>query len=288
MKAVLKRELHSYFHGMTGYIFCFLLLIIVGLYTYFNNINNLLVNFEISLGMSSYLFLMLAIPVLTMRIIAEEKKQGTDKLLYSLPLSSFEIVIAKFIAMVIVYLLPIIVIAFYPLILAKFGAVPVITCYSTLFAFFLLGTSMLAIGMFISSLVENQIIAAILTFFIIAVNYFLSAYASGISGTPKTSFWVLSFMIIAFMLLVYFMTKHIVLSIIISVTLETILIIIYFISSILLENFIFNLVLSISVFKRLNTYVNDLFDITGLIFYLSLTFLFLFFTIQSFEKRRWN
>ena len=288
MKALFKKELHSYFTGIIGYIFCFLLLIIVGLNTYFSNINNLLVDFETTLGVSSYLFLMLAVPILSMRVIAEERKQSTDKLLYSLPLSSFQIVVAKYLAMLVVFLVPLIIISFYPLILSQYGALTLATSYSTICAFFLLGSAMLALGMFMSSITDNQIIAAALTFVVIISNYFLSGYASDISGTTTTSMVVIGCLILVIGALCYLLTRHLVISLALTLVLEGVLVVIYVFKEIWLENLVYQIAMAISAFKRLNVFVNDLFDLTGIIFYLSLSFLFVFFTIQSFEKRRWS
>lgn len=288
MKAVFKRELHSYFMGITGYVFCFLLLIIVGVNAYFRNVNNLLVDFETTLGVSSYLFLMLAVPILSMRIIAEERKQNTDKLLYSLPLSSFQIVIAKYLAMIVVFVIPLAMISLYPIILSQYGAVTLVTCYSTLVAFFLLGAAMLALGMFMSSLTDNQIIAAVLTFVIIISNYFLSGYASDINGTAATSVIIISCLIVVIGIVLYIMTKHLLLSLTTAAIFEVILILIYILKKVWLENLVYQIAISISAFKRLNTFVNDIFDLTGVVFYLSVSALFIFFTIQSFEKRRWS
>ena len=288
MKSVFKRELRSYFTGITGYIFCFLLLMIVGIYTYFVNINNLQVNFEVTLGTSSYLFLMLAVPILSMRIIAEERRQSTDKLLYSLPLSSFQIIMGKYFAMIVVFLLPLTIISFYPAILSLFGAISLATCYSTIIAFFLLGSAMLAIGMFMSSLTDNQIIAAIMTFAVIVINYFISGYSSNISGTAQTSMAVFTCLILALGIIVFVMTRHIILSAIVAAVLEFGLAAIYLFKRAWLEGLVYHMAMSISAFKRLNVFVNDIFDLTGIIFYLSLAALFVFFTIQSFEKKRWS
>ena len=288
MRAVFKRELRAYFTGVIGYIFCFILLLIVGVYTYFHNISNLNVSFEVTLGTSSYLFLMLAVPVLSMRVIAEERRQNTDKLLYSLPLSSSRIVLAKYLAMLVVFLVPLAVISLYPLMLARYGAVSLLTCYSTLLAFFLIGAAMLALGMFMSSLTDNQLIAAVLTFAVIVTNYFISGYASGISGTAETSLIVLSCLAAAAGAVTYGMTRGLPLSAAVAAVLEGALVAAYYLRRVWLENLVYRMAMAISAFKRLNTFVNDLFDLTGVVFYMSLAALFVFFTVQSFEKRRWS
>ncbi len=288
MLAVFKRELRSYFTGIIGYIFCFILLLIVGVYTYFHNINGYNVTFEVTIGTSSYLFLMLAVPVLSMRVLAEERRQNTDKLLYSLPLSSFHIVVAKYLAMIAVFLVPVITLCAYPLILSRYGAVSLITCYSALLAFFLLGSAMLAVGMFMSSLTDNQLIAAVLTFAVIVTNYFISGYASGISGTAETSMLALSCLIGALGIVVFMMTGGVALAAAVAVVCEGTLAAVYVFKRAWLENLVYRMAMAISAFKRLNVFVNDLFDVTGVVFYLTIAALFVFFTVQSFEKRRWS
>jgi len=117
--------------------------------------------------------LMFIIPLITMRLFAEERKLGTEELLLTLPLRTSEVVIGKFAASFIFYLIILALTAIYPILLFAFGnpeAGPILVGYLGLF---LLGTSFIAVGIFASSLTENQIVAyvvsfvAILMFFII-------------------------------------------------------------------------------------------------------------------------
>ena len=120
MKAVLKHELSGYFHSLTAYVFGAFLLVFVGIGSMLYNIQQAVANFEYVLGFISLIFVGL-VPILTMRVLAEERKQRTDQLLYSLPITTTDIILGKYLALLIVFLIPLVIVAFYPLIFAKFG-----------------------------------------------------------------------------------------------------------------------------------------------------------------------
>ena len=120
MKAVLKHELSGYFHSLTAYVFGAFLLVFVGIGSMLYNIQQAVANFEYVLGFISLIFVGL-VPILTMRVLAEERKQRTDQLLYSLPITTTDIILGKYLALLVVFLIPLVIVAFYPLIFAKFG-----------------------------------------------------------------------------------------------------------------------------------------------------------------------
>lgn len=122
MKAVLKHELSGYFHSLTAYVFGAFLLVFVGIGSMLYNIQQAVANFEYVLGFISLIFVGL-VPILTMRVLAEERKQRTDQLLYSLPITTTDIILGKYLALLVVFLIPLVIVAFYPLIFAKFGDV---------------------------------------------------------------------------------------------------------------------------------------------------------------------
>src|SRR5699024_879932 len=105
-------------------------------------------NFEYVLSLGSLVFVVI-VPILTMRVLAEERRQKTDQLLYSLPVSTTEVILGKYAALVALYLVPLAIISVYPLIFAQFGEVYLPTSYGSIFAFFLLGAALLAVGLFI-------------------------------------------------------------------------------------------------------------------------------------------
>ena len=113
MKAVFRHELSSYFTGMTGYVFGAFLLLFAGIYTMAVNLNAGLSNFEYVLSNLSFIFLII-VPILTMRVIAEERRQRTDQLLYSLPLSMTGVALGKYAALLVVFLVPTGIICLYP------------------------------------------------------------------------------------------------------------------------------------------------------------------------------
>ena len=149
MKAVFKHELNTYFTGILGYIFGVFLLIFAGLYTTAYNIRGTYANFEYVLSGMTLIFVII-VPIITMRILAEEKHLKTDQLLYSLPLNMTKVVCGKFFALLVVYAIPMAVICIYPLILSAFGNVSLPTAYGAIVGFFLLGAALISIGMFIS------------------------------------------------------------------------------------------------------------------------------------------
>lgn len=155
MTAVLKHELRNYFHSLTAYVFGAFLLAFVGLGATLYNLQAAVSNFEFVLSFGSLVFVVI-VPILTMRVIAEERKQRTDQLLYALPISTTQVVLGKYLALLIVYLIPLAVISLYPLVFSRFGDVYLPTSYGSIFAFFALGAALIALGIFISSLTDNQ------------------------------------------------------------------------------------------------------------------------------------
>ena len=118
-----------------------------------------------------------------LRVIAEERKQRTDQLLYSLPISTTKVILGKYFALLLVYLLPLCVISFYPLIFSQYGDVYLLTSYGSLLAFFIMGAALIALGVFISSLTDNQGFAAGIGIAVILFNYFSVSLAEYVSAT---------------------------------------------------------------------------------------------------------
>ena len=135
MLAIFKREFKSYFTGMTGFLFCAVLLLFMGIFVTYVHLLTGLASFEYSLQSALTVYL-LVIPVLTMRSLTEDKKAKIDRLLYALPLQTYQIILGKYLAMLAVLALPVLVIGLYPLILSAFGAVNFAAAYGALFAFF--------------------------------------------------------------------------------------------------------------------------------------------------------
>ena len=287
MTAVYKRELRSYINGMTGAIFAGFVLLLAGIYMVVYNLMGLYPYFEVILSNVAFIY-MFAVPVLTMRSIAEEKHSRTDQLLYSLPMSVSSIVLAKYLAMVTVLAVPCAVMCLYPLILASFGTVYFTTAYASLLAFFLLGCSLIAIGMFISSLTESQVIAAVVSLAVMVFINLMSGLANLIPATSGAS--LAGFIAIAVIIgmIVQVMIKSSVISVAVSVVLTAGCVLVYLGNPDIFEGAIPNLLSSLALFDRMGSFQSGMFDLTAIIFYLSVIALFVYLTVQSMEKKRWN
>ena len=182
MFAIYKRELKSYFRSFIGLLFIAVTLFFIGLYFFVNNMLNGYPYFSYSVSSVIILFF-IAIPVLTMRILAEEKRNKTDQLILTAPVTVGGIVMGKFLALLTIYAIPTAVICLYPLIMSRFGTVPMANAYVAILGFFLYGMLAIAIGVMVSSLTESQVISSVLTFIILFLMYMMTAICSLISTT---------------------------------------------------------------------------------------------------------
>lgn len=184
MTAVFKHELRSYFHSLTAYVFGAFLLAFIGIGAMRYNLQAAVSNFEYVLSFASLVFVVI-VPVLTMRVLAEERRQKTDQLLYSLPITTVQIIAGKYLALLVLYLIPLAIIAVYPLIFAQFGDVYLLTSYGSILAFFLLGAALIAVGVIFSPrLTDNQGLAAGLGIAVILLNYYSVSLSEYVSSTP--------------------------------------------------------------------------------------------------------
>ncbi|MGN1016174.1 MAG: ABC transporter permease [Faecousia sp.] len=287
MTAVLKHELRLYFQSLTAYVFGAFLLVTVGIGSMLYNLQAAVSNFEYVLSFSSLVFAVI-VPILTMRVIAEERKQKTDQLLYSLPLSTTQVVTGKYLSLLLVYLLPLCIIAVYPLIFSQYGDVYLLTSYGSLFAFFLMGGALLAVGMFISSLTENQGFAAGIGIAVILLNYFSVSLAEYVSATAMGSAIALFVLSAALGWLIRNLTGNDNLGYGIGLALMGITTAVFLIDESKFEGLLPDIMKKLSLFDRLDTFVNGVFDLTSVVYFLSVAVFFLFLTVQSLEKRRYN
>ena len=159
MTAVFKHELRMYFRSLTAYVFgafCWHLPELALCFITFRRRSAIL---NLFLSFCSLVFVVI-VPILTMRVIAEERKQRTDQLLYSLPVTTTQVIIGKYLALLVIYAIPLAIISIYPMIFAQFGDVYLLTSYGSILAFFVMGAALIAVGVFISSLTDNQGLAA--------------------------------------------------------------------------------------------------------------------------------
>lgn len=287
MIAVLKHELRNYFHSLTAYLFCAFLLVFVGIGTMFYNIQAAVANFELVLSFVC-IGMVVIIPVLTMRVLSEEKKQKTDQLLYALPLKASHIILGKYLALLVIFLVPMCIISTYPLIFAQFGEVYLLTSYGSLLAFFLMGAAMIAIGTFISSLTENQGFAAGIAIPLLLLNYYSVSLAEYISSTAFGSLAALLVLWLILAFVVWHLTRNENLAYGVAIAGMLTLFGLYLWKSSLFEGLLADIMSRLSLFDRFYVFVNGVFDLTSIVFYLTVILFFLFLSVQSLEKRRYN
>ena len=287
MLAVCKHELRMQFHSLTAYVFGAFLLAVVGIGAMLYNLQAAVSNFEYVLSFSSLVFAVI-VPLLTMRSLAEERRQRTDQLLYALPLSTWEVILGKYLALLAVFAEPLCVIALYPLIFAQFGEVYLPTSYGSLFAYFLLGAALIAVGVFLSSLTDNQGFAAGISVAVILFNYYSVALSEYAAATAQASALALFVLAAGLGLLVKALTRSENLAIAVGLPLMALIVAAFFFNSSWFEGLLPNVMAALSLFERLNVFVNGVFDLTAVVFYLSVAAFFLFLSVQSLEKRRYN
>ena len=287
MIAVCKHELRGYFHSLTAYVFGAFLLAVVGVGAMLYNLQAAVSNFEYVLSFSSLVFVVI-VPILTMRVLAEERRQKTDQLLYSLPITTTQVVMGKYLALLAVYLIPLAVICVYPLIFAQFGEVYLPTSYGSIFAFFVMGAALMAVGVFLSSLTENQGFAAGITIAVILFNYYSVSMSEYISSTAFGSLIALDVLVILLGFLIRYLTRNEGLAYGVALALVLALAAAFLVDSSMFEGLLPAVMEQLSLFERFNTFVNGVFDVTAIVYYLSVIGFFLLLSVQSMEKRRYN
>ena len=287
MFAIFKRELRSYFTSLVGYVVIGVMLAFTGLYYSANCLVYGTSDFSTVLY-STTLVMLFLLPALTMRSFADERRNKTDQLLLTSPVGIPSIVMGKYFAQLAVFAVPMAAAAIMPLVLTAFGTISLTSAYATWLAYFLMGAACIAIGTFVSALTENQIIAAVCTFGSLLFLYLMPSIAGLISGSAAASLAAFTVLAALLALFLHWMTKSLVLPSAVFCVLEGGLAAVYFLKPAWLEGLFPKLLNSLALFGRFDNFVNGLFDISSLVYFVSVALLFVFFTCQGIEKRRWS
>ena len=290
MFAIYKRELRSFFHGMMGYVLTAFLLAASGIYFLALNLGYGLTDFGYYTLYRTIFMLLLYIPVLTMRSLAEERRSRTDQLLLTSPVPVWGIVLGKFFAMCAVFALPHLMDVVMILILwALGGTVPALAAnFAALLCYFLLGCAAIAMGEFLSGLTENPIIAAVAGFSVLLLAYMMPSLRSLFNAGSAVALAVFTAIAGAASLMAELRTRSFILGCLTFAALCLGLTGLFLLQSAWLTE-AFSAVLSVlCFFTPFEDFVNNSFSLPTLVYYLTVTGMFLFFTAQSIEKRRWN
>lgn len=287
MLAIYKKEMKAYFHSIIGYLFIGFFLFIIGLYCFMQNIYSGSSNFVYTLYGVRFFFILL-IPMITMRLLAEENHQKTDQLLFTSPVPIIKVIAGKYLAVTTMLAIVMAIVCVYPFILSHYGTMNMKQSYSGILVLFLMGCTYLAIGMFISSVTESQAFAAILTFVVILVTSFASIIGQVLPSNTITALRVFAIIVLLIAIITYVIIHNTTFSILFFAFGEAIVISLYFIKPSIYDGLVIKFFDWITVNSRMDDFVYGVFNVSSIVYFVSLTFLFLFLTIQAIKKRRWS
>ena len=235
MLAIYKREMRSYFTSVIGYVFLVLFLAVAGVLFCFTTL------YSMSSDVTGYFTLMLifsaiTLPLLTMKSFSEERKARTEQLLLTAPVSIISMVLGKFLAAITVFFGAAVFSSFYFFLLMPYASLKVALLLGNMIALLLVGVTFISIGLFVSSLTENQLTAAIGTIAIILA--FLGI--SFVNTLLPSAYWL---------------------------------------------RYVFN---CLSLFTRFQTFTSGIFDLASLVYYISVSAIFLYLTVRVYDRRRYN
>ncbi|MDR0524637.1 MAG: ABC transporter permease [Spirochaetaceae bacterium] len=287
MIPILKRELRSYFLTSLGFVYMGFFLLITGVYFVFINLLPGSSQFSSFLG-SILLIYLFAIPMLTMRLFSEERRQKTDQLLLTAPLGVTEIVLGKFFAAGLLFLMTFAVTALYAVVIGLFGELSLGETIGGCIGFIFLGASYISVGVFISAATENQITAGIVSFFCLLGLWLLDS-VSRIFPADVTSGLIAAGVLSAFIgLLLYLNTKHYGIALGGLFVCAIVIASLYFFKRNIFNGFILKVFSWFSLNQRYQNIALGILKIETLFYYASFCGFFLFLTVQLIEKRRWS
>lgn len=287
MTAIFKREFKSCFTGMIGWVIAAVSLFFLGLY--FTNRNLLYASSDFaSVLYTMTMILLFLLPAISMRSFAEERKNKTDQLLLTSPVSIPAIVAGKFLAELAVFALPLAAAVVMPLLLQVFGTVSLVAAYSALLGYLLLGGACLAVGTWISALTENQILAYLATFGALLVAYLMNGIQTMFTTGNLLAFIVFMIVLLVASVLVGVICKRLAAGAVVFCAGAVALFVLFQLRPAWLLT-AFNAVLSaLALFEPFKDIVGGMFSIPAIVYYLSVMGLFLFLTGQALARRRWN
>lgn len=286
MTAIMLKELRTYFTQMMGYIILAFTVLITAIF-FVMNVFMRSPNFHQVLSSTAFLFIFI-VPIITMRLFAEEVKNKTDQLLYTSPLSIWQIVLGKYLAASILFLIAMVVTMIFPIILSNYGELPISQIIGAYVGYILIGLQFIAVGLFISVLSENQIIAAIITLAIIgslAIIDFLAMFMP-VEATTSLIFVVVMICVVA--VIFYVNTKSKITAIAFAVIGNVITIVLYLVNNLMFDGIIGRSFRWLSVFSRFENLTRGILNLSDIVFYITFALVFIYLTVNVIEKRRWR
>ncbi|OPJ58991.1 ABC transporter permease [Clostridium oryzae] len=287
MGAILIKELKSYFHSATAYIFMGVFLFFSGIFYALNNVIYASPDYASVLSSYNFVFLLI-VPILTMKIFAEETKTRTDQLLLTSPQSIGGIVMGKFLAPVLLYAVTLLITVLYPLILSMFGSLSVKTIVCAYIGLFLMGSCFISIGVFVSSLTENVVSAAVGTFAILLCLWLVDSVTSTVPNSYKAGIVFAIAAVLIISLIIYNATKNIIVSAGVFLVGAIGIAVAAIEKKTLFEGLIAKSLGWISLIKRNDNFSMGILSVNSIVYFISFMFIFVYLTMRIIEKRRWS
>ena len=288
MLAIFRREIRAYFASPIGFTFIGFFLLLAGIFFSFSNLLGGNPNYTGVLGSLTFVFLFL-VPILTMRLLSEEMRQKTDQLLITSPLSITGIVIGKYLAAVGIFLIALLVTVLYPVIMSFYalGGLGWWEILGGYIGFFLLGSSFIAVGLFFSSLTDNQLVAAVVSFAALLFIWILDPVSQGLPSDPVAGLVFLAIIGGLLVLLMYFSTRNILAAAATFVLAAAVIVLLFVFSRASFDGLIGRILSWFSLLKRYGDFNQGLLGLGPIVYYLSFCGVFVFLAIRMIEKRRW-
>jgi ABC-2 type transport system permease protein len=288
MLAVFKRELRAYFQSPIGFVVIGLFVFLSAIFFAATNLLGASSEYNGLLSTMAFIFLFL-VPILTMRLLTEEKRQHTDQMLITSPLSVTAIVIGKYLAAVAVFLITLLVTVLFPIMMSFFALLglewwKILGGYIGLF---LLGSAFIAVGLFFSSLTESQIVAAVATYTALLVMWIIDAVAGMVPTGWFAGLVFLALAAAAVALLVWFTTRSIPAAIVVAVVLGGAVAAVAVLQRPLLEGLIAKVLAWFSLLKRYEDFNLGILGLSPVVYYLSFSAAFVFLTVRMIDRKRW-
>lgn len=287
MFAVFKRELRAYFQTSIGYIYMGLFLLLTGLFFMFGNLMSQSSRFTSFLG-SILMIYLFSVPLLTMRLFSEEKRQKTDQLLLTSPVSITGIVCGKFFAALAVYVGSLLVTVTYAAVIKIYGDLQTWETLGSYIGFIFLGASYISLGIFVSAGTENQLTAALVSFFVLMIIMIIDPIAQFVPTDTKSGIISAAVLLAAVLLFLYLNTRNIVIVAAAAVLGGLVIGGFYLFKQDVFFGFIQKFLGWFSLNRRYDSFTMGLLKFDSLLYYASFSSLFLFLTVRLIEKRRWN
>ena len=287
MLAVFLKEVRSYFTSAIGYVFMGTFLLITGIFFAMYNLLPASPAYNGTLQSLITVFLFI-IPILTMKIMSEETKTKTDQLLFTSPLKIADIIVGKYLAALAIFTISLLITVIYPIILSTFGTIYASEILSGYIGIYLLGATLIAIGLFVSSLTESQVASAVICFGVLLFIFLIDNIEQALPSTRNASIVFVLIMVAIFSLFVYFSTKNIY-----AATVSTLVGLSVTITSYLVKKEAFDGLLQkvfgwFSLIKRYTLFSQGVISLNSVVYYLSFIAAFIFLTIRVVDKRRWS